>query len=349
MSVDDDFKLAFNATTDELAKGKTGADVVTAKSEPEVPAVTATPVVVDPPTVETPPPEVTAEAPAVVPAAEPPVVAETETTAPDAASVEPTPVETPAPVVVAVAPDKAAEDAKALTEENARLKKELAEKVAVAAPVEEKPAAVKEPEPEPPKPFEYNEDQKKILANLDEEWPDVAAAYKVREEALKHELMTGVQAVMGDFLKKVQEGLAPIVNTHLQLTEKEHFAAIRAAHADYDEVVDQLPEWIEKQPSYLREPMKRVYGEPGKGGGSAQEMIDLVDRFKKETGRAQPEVPSTPSSKPAPAVIKPEATKVAALTVVPAKGTRPKTEQAPPDDYATAFNKTVAELTAVNK
>lgn len=321
-TVEEEFKKNFDATATSLSEGKPGT-------------------------------EVAPETPAAAPAA-------------PAAPAEPAPAAAaPAPAAPVVAQTTEAKKAADLEAENRLLKEQLAKATAPApaaapaAAAAPAPAASAEPVAAAPKPFEYTQEQKDAVAEYEKEWPEHASYQKVQRDALQHDLLNGVQALLTDFAKKVQDGLAPVVNTHLQSETEKHFAAIQAAHKDYAEVIDLVPEWIKTQPAYVQKAMLEVYGDPEKGtGGSAKDVIDLLSQFKQATGRAQPQTPSptaaaTAPAAPAaaaPAAPPPDGKKVAALTVVPAQATRVATSQpAAPDDFASAFNKTVADLTAVAK
>lgn len=327
-TAEEDFKKSFDATAASLAEGNTGTEVAT-----EV-----------------------APAPAAAPAATEPAPAAAAPAADPAA-----PAAAPAP-----APTPEAKKLADTEAENRLLKEQLAKATAAApapaaSPAAAAPAAapVAPAEPAAPKPYEYTQEQKDSMTEYEKEWPDHVAYQKIQRDAMQHELLNGVQALLTDFAKKVQDGLAPVVNTHLQSETEKHFAAIQTAHKDYAEVIDLVPEWIKTQPAYVQKAMLEVYGDPEKGtGGSAKDVIDLLNQFKQATGRAQPQTPSptaaaTAPAAPAaaaPAAPKPDEKKVAALTVVPAQATRVATSQpAVPDDFASAFNKTVVELTTVAK
>lgn len=376
MSIDDDFKKAFESTTVDLLEGKTGAGAVLDAPTPEpvvtpavpvVPAdpvtpVATAPVATDPVTPAVPVPvavpvvvaPVTPVVPAVADPAVPVVPATPVAVTPADPAAPVTPVVTPVVPATPVTPEPTAFEKRMqeLEEENKRLKQaQPTPPVAPAAPVV--PAAeVTPPAASPvPKAFEYSTEDKAALDDYNKEWPDHAKAYDIKIKATEHNIVNGVQSLLADFAKKIQEGLAPVVSAHLQSGEERHFAAIHAAHADYDKVVDLIPEWIEKQPAFMQATLKQVYEQ-----GASQDVIDLMTRFKQETGRAQPQTPSPTVTTPvtpvavAPVAPPPAKDKVAALTVVPGQRTSVKTDNATsPDDFASAFNKSVAELTAVKK
>lgn len=212
-----------------------------------------------------------------------------------------------------------------------------------------------------PKPFEFSAEQKKAIEEFEKEWPDIAIATKIqreefvanekiREDTLKRDLMAGVQDILVKFGEELQRGLAPVVNTHLQSEKDKHFAAIRGAHKDYDEIIDLVPAWIKSQPDYMQEAMMNVYGDPEKEtGGTAVQVIHLLSHFKKDTGRVQSELPDSTKETKQLAPVKPAAEKVAALSVVKTGKTQVRTDAPPPEDFETAFNRTADELDAATR
>ena len=91
----------------------------------------------------------------------------------------------------------------------------------------------------------------------------------------------------------------PRITTVEQSTETEarerHFAALYAAHSDYDDVITKIPNWIKTQPQYLQSVLNTVYE-----SGSTQEVLDLVADCKKSLAIAP-----TPAPAPAPAPVPP--------------------------------------------
>lgn len=101
-----------------------------------------------------------------------------------------------------------------------------------------------------------------------------------------------------------------------------HYAMISEAHGDWEEVRDSgaLAKWIEAQPSYLREPLKKVCS-----SGTAAEIIEMLTSFKRSTGWKQPA-----PSKPGPSR---EEKEKAALAVPHNSGGLPKKKAADPNDF----------------
>lgn len=73
-------------------------------------------------------------------------------------------------------------------------------------------------------------------------------------------------------LQQLQQQLTPVA-THSQLEQ------IKALVSDYDAVREPVFEWIGKQPAYLKAAYEDVAT-----NGTAQDVADMIGRFKKETG-----------------------------------------------------------------
>lgn len=78
--------------------------------------------------------------------------------------------------------------------------------------------------------------------------------------------------------------LMPIQQKHEQSEAEAHYQSIYAAHPDADSIAEskELADWVNAQPSFMRQACKDVLD-----SGSAQEVIELFDRFKQATGATQ--------------------------------------------------------------
>jgi hypothetical protein len=119
-------------------------------------------------------------------------------------------------------------------------------------------------------------------------------------------------------------------------------------HKDFDAVKPGLTAWIDTQPPYLRDAFKRVHDE-----GTAEEVVDLVTRFKSMTG-VKPEVPNpspqSPTPTPAPAATPtPPNPKAEALAPVVTKRTTPTPKGEDLTDFDGAFAEAASLLTPQKK
>lgn len=78
--------------------------------------------------------------------------------------------------------------------------------------------------------------------------------------------------------------LMPLQQKHEQSEAEAHYQSIYAAHPDADSIVEskELADWVNAQPSFMRQACEAVLD-----SGSAQEVIELFDRFKQATGTTQ--------------------------------------------------------------
>lgn len=244
----------------------------------------------------------------------------------------------------AAAAKKTAEDKQA--EEDARAARAAEEKTRKDA---EAAAALKQAEDnkkaeaelaEALKDYQLSEEETKALEAFKKDFPTehvaIEARFKSLDRIVNQRVHQAVQAVLG----YVYKDLAPVVQGFSSRAEEEHYAAIHKAHEDYDTVIEQVPAWIKKQPAYLQTVYQQVYDE-----GTAQEVIDMVARFKESTG-AKPAASAT-SGTPAPATPAPKpgptAEDIASGLPVNAKRSTPNQKGAPSkEDFDGAFEEAAA-------
>lgn len=111
------------------------------------------------------------------------------------------------------------------------------------------------------------------------ETPDEDSA--ALEEAMQDfpHLMKAVELMVKKAEEKIRQEYAPVAETVASSARERHFAAIRSAHGDFDTVKAGLKDWVDQQPSYLRPGYEAVLY-----GGSAEDVIDLVTRYKESKG-----------------------------------------------------------------
>lgn len=141
--------------------------------------------------------------------------------------------------------------------------------------------ATQAPQPQPA--AASDDDDEQLLQELDEQLPTVAKA--VRKLIAKER-----QAIEQDVMGRI----APIERTAQESARERHFNTIRSAHQDFDVVVTSpdLAAWVDEQPPYLAASYRAVMER-----GTAEDVVDLLARFKKESGYAPA---PAPQSNPAP-------------------------------------------------
>lgn len=112
------------------------------------------------------------------------------------------------------------------------------------------------------------------------------------EEALAKGIQTLVsrqvaEQVAAQVSTQVAQKLAPIEQKHAQDATSAHTNAIYEKHPDADSVYEsqEFANWVNSQPSYARAAIAGVL-DP-KTGGTAEQVVEIFDRFKQETGAPQ--------------------------------------------------------------
>ena len=83
----------------------------------------------------------------------------------------------------------------------------------------------------------------------------------------------------------VTKATAPLREQQAQAEVQTHYGAILAAHPDAASVAEsaELAAWVAKQPTYAQSALRSVLD-----GGSAAQVIEVFDDFKRATGKSQP-------------------------------------------------------------
>lgn len=148
------------------------------------------------------------------------------------------------------------------------------------------------------------------LDGLKTEWKDIARLFELKFKENSGLAQTAQGEAMKAMLEHIYADIQPIALSQKELQETQHFSDINAAHKDFEAVHPKLLPWIETQPGYLQKALKEVYT-----GGTAGEVIDLVQRYKDASGIVSPKADDVT---PAPTTKKsePDPKKVAALAPV---------------------------------
>lgn len=163
--------------------------------------------------------------------------------------------------------------------ELATLRAELEAMKAASKGVPEEPAPESKPEPI------YTPEQETAIAEFRKEWPEVAAGIDLLMQGF---LKQTQQSVLQQVFDTLTPALTPVMELYQDSATDRQYATIKATHADYDEIYDDVLSWIKQQPDYLRGALQRVATE-----GSAAEVVDMIGRYKTETGKVT-QTPSVP-------------------------------------------------------
>jgi hypothetical protein len=192
----------------------------------------------------------------------------------------------------------------------------------------------KEPEPAPqpapqqaaqPEEITLSEAEIKAIEDAEKDWPDVVRAVRAESEFK-------LKRTMDHIFKEVARELRPLMQTVQTLAHRTHLQELQSKVPDYDSVGDKVISWVDKQPAYLQAAYKHVIQQ-----GTAEEVADLITRYKAETGnRALAPTPAPVTKKKAelPTVTKQAA---AALAPVSTKRTAPASGGIDPSDFDGAF------------
>lgn len=219
-----------------------------------------------------------------------------------------------APAEPAKAPAEAADDTDTILQRLAKLVKE--------EPAPQRPAQTQEqPQPQAP----YSPEEQEFLTNYEKDWPDVAKAESLRRRA-------EYQQLMGYVFSEVAKELRPLMETVQVLAQRTHLSDLTTQVQDYDQVRENVIGWVEQQPTYLQVAYKHVIE-----NGTVEEVADLVNRYKRETGAAQQQ--AAPASAPVKKETElPSATKQAAAALAPVSSKRSAVAQSTdPEDFESAF------------
>jgi hypothetical protein len=131
-----------------------------------------------------------------------------------------------------------------------------------------------------------SEEDRKLVEEYDSEFDTVSKAESLKRKAL----LAGIERKFEQKFDLFKGALAEIITTLQTKEDATHFSSLRTAHPDYESLRDsgKILGWIESQPKYLRGGLTAAYQ-----NGAADDVIDLITRFKKETGLATRTTPKT--------------------------------------------------------
>lgn len=261
--------------------------------------------------------------PAEDPPADPPPVADPPVDPPPAAD---PPADPPAPVDPPPAPAPVAE-----TEEQirARIRAELEAELAKQAPA---PAPAPAEDPPPAKKL-YSPEEEASLAKYQEDWPDIAKHEKLLRRAEYNDVINHVFSQLRPIIEEMQSKMSSYGKRTL-------YDDLVDMVPDYDDVRDKALAWIDTQPEYLKNAYRHVAD-----NGTAEEVADLINRYKRETNYQAPAAapaatpPAAPAAPATPPPAVPPAAAAAAAALAPVGSSRSEPPKPGPDanDFDAAF------------
>lgn len=202
----------------------------------------------------------------------------------------------------------------------------LVKKTPAAEPETKRPAETQD-EPAPI----YTKEEQDFLTAYEKDWPDVAKAEQLRRRAEYKQLVSFVFQEVAGYLK-------PIVDQVEVVATRTHLSDLQSKVSDYDDVRDKVIDWVGKQPKYLQTAYEQVITE-----GTADEVADLVSRWRKETGAGAGN-PAPSTTKRQSETVLPPAAKQAAAALAPVGSKRSAPSAGiDPGDFQGAFEAFAAE------
>lgn len=113
-----------------------------------------------------------------------------------------------------------------------------------------------------------------LRTRIREEYGDEIAQY-VDERA---------RQIAQEATQQVDQRIAPLEQARQEVEAQQHWQAIQQAHPDVDQIAQSqdLHDWIESQPSYVADAARQVVQ-----AGTAQQVVELLDRYKAERQQGQ--------------------------------------------------------------
>jgi hypothetical protein len=185
---------------------------------------------------------------------------------------------------------------------------------------------------------QFTEDEQKTLTEFEKNWDEIAPAFNIKLKNAVAAVEAKAARTIAKVVQNIYADFTPLINSHLKSEATSFRGEVLKAHDDYDTVYPKLDGWIKTHPAYLQSGLLKAYNE-----GTAEEVIDLVSRYKQAIG-VKPQA-AAPAASKQDEPKKPAAASAAALAPVDTQRTAPKPSGADPEDYDSAFDEAAASLT----
>lgn len=178
------------------------------------------------------------------------------------------------------------------------------------------------------------DEEQEMLTQLAEDFPEVSKAFEVIQRTTVAKIENMLGSKLSELTGQFDQRIAPAEQAASEMAQNKLITAVKEKHADAIDLLPKMDEWIAQQPSFLQESYNKVLD-----GTNADDIITLYDRFKKETGSAQPPAPS-----PSPEEQAEKAEKEKRLKAQEGVRSRHTSERAAvdPNDFDGAFEKFAA-------
>jgi hypothetical protein len=185
-------------------------------------------------------------------------------------------------------------------------------------------------------------EEQAALKEVEANFPDTASALKAVERIAftkaENAFNAKLKAIEEKFEQKfsqISQDFAPAIATAKVVAQNTHQAEILKGHADAFEIVPKVEEWVNAQPDFLKSAYNAVLDK-----GSASQIVELFNIFKKETNGS---VKGPPSSTPTPEETAQKAAKEKKLQSQEGVRSRQAAQKGgiDEDDFESAFNAAV--------
>jgi hypothetical protein len=180
----------------------------------------------------------------------------------------------------------------------------------------------------------FTKEEEAKIEHFKKEWPEVAEAFDLQARSL-------AQSVLKYAFEQIGGVVNPMRETLDILAQRTHYGDLKDKVGEYTpEERQEIIDWVDQQPTYLQAAMKSVID-----GGTAEEVADLVGRFREATGKQPAGAPADTKEPSGGDVELSDAAKQAAAALAPVSSKR-SAVQAPDDksDFNGAFAKFADEL-----
>lgn len=188
---------------------------------------------------------------------------------------------------------------------------------------------------ETPKPFVFSAEEQAFITKYEEDFPDVVRAESLLRRREYHNMLTYI-------FNQFNQRLQPVEQLASALAQRTHHDDLSRGIDGYsDELLDKVDAWIEKQPDFLKSAYSAVME-----GGTAVQVKQVVDLFRKETGTATPtgQAAAAAAATTAAKVVDPKAAAAAkAMAPVQTKRSQTTASGIPKEDFDAAFSEFAKE------
>lgn len=120
------------------------------------------------------------------------------------------------------------------------------------------------------------------LAAIRKDWPEIDRLLQAEIQRVRVEGRAEAQRLVKEAVEAVRREMAPVIASTQTMTQNQFMATVTTAHPDFQQLAHPILRWIDKQPDYLKAAYVQAFHSP-----NPQDAIDLITRFKSETGRVR--------------------------------------------------------------